>query len=142
VPEHDDVGVQGLEVQRSVLQRLAFLQARSRGRDVHDIRAEPHGGNLEGRPGPSAWFDEKIYERLAAEGGDFFEAAFPDALEGRGRVEEKLDLLRAELVEPDQVFAGPDLHWVTTRTESGTPSRFSKRTRIFSPRAVGTFFPT
>ena len=142
VAENDDVRLKGLEVEGGVLECLAFLEAGGCGGDVHYIRAKAHGCDLERCPGAGAWLDEEIHERLSPERGHFFQAALADAFECTRRIKEEVDLGGGEFVESGEVFSGPDAHGLMTTTESGTPSRFSKRTRIFSSREVGRFFPT
>ena len=145
VAQDNDVRPQRLKVQRGVLEGFAFLQAGGPDGEVDHVGTEAQGGQFERREGAGAGFDEEIDEGFATEGGDFFQTALAHAFEGAGGLEDVADFGGAQFVQAEQVFAGPGVHEAsgfTTLTLSGTVSRFSNRTRIFSSRVVGKFLPT
>ncbi len=144
VPDHDHVRVQGLQDHRRILERLALLQARRRGAHVHHVGTHPHGRQFERNPRPRARLHEKIHERLASQRRHLLQISFANPLESLRGVQNQPDLVRRQRVERHQILPRPChlAHDRTTFTLSGSPSKVSNLTRIFSDVSVGTFFPT
>ena len=105
--DDDHVGLQRLDILGGVAQRLAFGRRGAGAIEGDDIRAEPLGGHVEGHAGARARFEEEIDDSLAAQGGDLLHGATKDLLERRGGGVDLVDLLNGELLERDQVAAGP-----------------------------------
>src|SRR5208283_5987964 len=51
--------------------------------------------------------DKEVHDGLAAQGGDLFDGAFADRLEGAGGVEHGGDFLNGEGFDVEQMFAMP-----------------------------------
>ena len=152
VPQHDEIGVIGLEDFRGVLQRFAFDQTRRRRGDIDDVGAETDRRDLEGGARARARFDEEIDQRLAAQSRHLLDLAGADFLERVSRIQNERDLFRGKFANPEQVFALPadfgfrrarhDFSSLINQTASGSPSTSSRRRRTCSPGAVGRFLPT
>ena len=67
---------------------LEFLDA-----PVTGSRAQAEGGQLERGARAGAWLHEEIYERLAAQRGDFLDLPGADLLEGGGCIEDEREFL-------------------------------------------------
>jgi hypothetical protein len=107
VPEHNHVGVQCLDVLRSVAQRFALGCGGTRTVERNDVGAEAFRRHVERHAGARARLQEQVDDGLAAQGGDSLDTALKDFLErGRGRVN-LVDLGEAQLFEREQVAAGP-----------------------------------
>ena len=78
------------------------------GGDVDHVGAEAMGGELEAHARAGAGLDEEIDHRLAAQGRHFLDLARAHVLEGRGGVEHVGDFRGGQVLEADEVFAGPD----------------------------------
>ena len=77
--------------------------------------------------------------RVIGEGAVAIQAGRIVAVGPRGEVEAAY--VGAERIDARKIFAVPGFHGFIRVTESGMPSKHSKRTRIFSSRAVGRFLP-
>src|SRR5439155_22453074 len=101
---------------------------------------------LERDAGARGGFEEPVGDRLAAERRHLLERPLGDFLEGLGGIENKPDLFRREVLEPDQVLAeGGGRHagalWRTNATSS-RPSSSSTSTSTRSPLFTLTCWPT
>lgn len=108
VPDDDDVGVEGLEVARGVLEGLAFLERAGLDAEVDDIGAEADGGQLEADARARAGLDEEVDDGLAAQGGNFLDGALADGFELPGGVEDGDDFVRRKGLDVEEVFTVPD----------------------------------
>src|SRR6266513_370903 len=90
-----------------VLQSLAFAQARSGGRNVDHVRAQPKSSQLERSASACTRFDKKINERLPAQRRYLFDFARPYLLEGISGFEGEIDFIDRQLAQPEQIFAVP-----------------------------------
>src|SRR5216117_1333234 len=91
----------------ALLPRLAFTQARSGGRNVDHVRAQPKSSQLERSASTCTRFDKKINERLPAQRRYFFDFARPYLLEGISGFEDEIDFIDRQLAQPEQIFAVP-----------------------------------
>src|SRR5947208_15952174 len=66
VAQHDDVGMQRLEIARGVLERFAFGKTRCRCRNIDHVSAQPKCSELERSACSCAWLDKKVHQRFAA----------------------------------------------------------------------------
>ena len=96
VANDNDIRIERLEIARSVLEAFAFLKGRGIGGKVDDIRTQSLSGELKTNTRARGGFDEKIYDRLALQGGDLFDVALADGLELARRVEHAGDFLGRE----------------------------------------------
>ncbi len=120
---HDDhVDAHRLEVTSRIDECLALRHRRSRRRDVDGVSREPLLRELEGDAGASRRLEEEIDDRRPPEGRHLLDRPLADLLERLGGVENEPNLLRAERLEPQQVFAERTRHGVTRITAS-LPSR-------------------
>src|SRR5437764_3650499 len=90
-----------------VLQSFAFAQARSGGRNVDHVRAQPKSSQLERSASACTRFDKKINERFPPQRRYFFDFACAYLLEGISGVENKIDFIDRQLAQPEQIFAVP-----------------------------------
>ncbi len=65
VPHDENVGPHGVQGHRGVDERLALLHAGGADRHVHDVRAEPLSGKLEGGLGAGRGLEEQVDLRSA-----------------------------------------------------------------------------
>ena len=107
VPDDDDVGVEGLEVARGVLEGLAFLERAGLDAEVDDIGTEADGGELEADARAGAGLDEEVDDGFSAQGGDFLDGAFADGFELPCGVEDGDDFVRRKGLDVEEVFAVP-----------------------------------
>jgi hypothetical protein len=89
--------------QFGLLQRA--LDCRHGGFDIHHVGTQPHRRKLKRRPCPRTRLDEKVDERSSAQSGHLFEAAFADAFECFGGVEDDGDFTGGEIAEGDEILA-------------------------------------
>ena len=148
VPHDQEIDLQRLDVAYGIQQRLAFGETAGRGAHIDDVGAQPLFGQLERHPRAGRGFDEEVHHRLAAERGDFLHVPRGDFLELLGGVEDVGDLLCGEIVQTQQVFAGPAeirghlspptapgrRHW--TETTVSSPSFSISLTTIFRSGAT------
>ncbi len=104
VAHDDDVRLHGLDIAGRVRQGLALLHGAGGGRDVEGVGREPLGCDLEGGPGACGRLEEQVYHRLAAQGRDLLDLALADLLHVVGGVKEQFDLLRRQVLQPQDVF--------------------------------------
>ena len=97
--QHDDVGLQRLEIERGILERFAFGQAGSRGGDVDDVRAQANGSELKRGARACARFDEKVDQRFAAQRRDFLDLAGADLLKSLSGIENENDFFRRQFAD-------------------------------------------
>src|SRR5205823_5635262 len=90
-----------------VLQSFAFAQARSGGRNVDHVRAQPKSSQLERSASACTRFDKKINERFPAQRRHLFDFARAYLFEGISGVENEIDFIDRQLAQPEQIFAVP-----------------------------------
>src|SRR5207302_837329 len=115
-------------------------------RHVDRVGGEALFRELERDAGARGGFEEQVDDGLAAERRDFLDRALGDFLEGLGGIEDEPDLVRREVLEPDQVLAeGGGGHvgapW-RTKSTSSRPSSSSTSTSTRSPLFTLTCLPT
>ena len=64
-------------------------------------------GQLETDPGPCRRLHKKVHDRLAPEGGNFFNGALANRFESLGGVQDQIDLFGGEGLDIEQVFPRP-----------------------------------
>jgi hypothetical protein len=94
VAQHNNVGMQRLEVARGVLERFAFCQARSRCRDIDHVSAQAKCSQLERGARSRARLDKKVDQRFAAQCRHLFDLACAHLLKRVGCLENKIDFVR------------------------------------------------
>src|SRR5207249_10137883 len=134
------------EIPGGVDQGLPLLHRAAARRHVHGVGREALFRELERDAGARGGFEEQVDDGLAAERRDFLDRALGDFLEGLGGIEDEPDLVRREVLEPDQVLAeGGGGHvgapW-RTRATSSRPSSSSTSTSTRSPLFTLTCLPT
>ena len=87
--DDDSIGAHGFERAYCVQQRFAFLQAGRFGLEIHGVRAEASRGGGEADARAGGIFEEGQRDRLAAQGGQFFQGMTLKFLERFGLVENK-----------------------------------------------------
>ena len=107
VADDHDVGPHRLDVLGRVDERLALGEARDAGGEVLGVGREPLGGQAEAGPGPGRVLEEQVEDDPPLERGDLLAAPGRDLGERLGRVEDRQDLLGREVLEAEQVLAGP-----------------------------------
>ena len=109
LPDDDRVGVHGLDVPDRVEERLPLRDARLRGAHVHHVGTEALAGELERRARPRGRLEEQVDDRAPAQRGALHLRPWrPHPREDPLRcVEEGGDVLRGELLDPEQVAMGP-----------------------------------
>ena len=65
------------------------------------------GSEFEGNARARGRFDEKVDDRFAAEGGDFFDGAFADGFKLFGGVEREGDFFGAQRLDIEEMFTVP-----------------------------------
>ena len=90
--DHDDVDLERLDVAERIQKRFPFPEAAGLGVHVDDVSAQPLFREFEGDPCPRTRFDEKVDDRLAAQGRHFFQIPLGDFLELFGGIEDAEDL--------------------------------------------------
>ena len=90
---------------RSVFgQGLALRNARSAGRDVHGVGAEPLLGDLERGSGPGARLEEEIHHRVPAQGRPPLDRPRADLLHGLRGIENQQDFVGRQIPDAQQVL--------------------------------------
>src|SRR5690606_30150027 len=117
VPDDDHVGAEGGDVFGGVAQGLALGGRGAGAVERNDVGREALGRHLEGHAGAGAGLEEEVDDGLAAQGGDFFDAALQDFFEGGGGVVDLVDLGDREFFQSEQMAAGPG-HGKSGRGES------------------------
>src|SRR3954449_6211765 len=98
-----------------VHQGLAFADRRTRGSHVHRIGGEPLLGKLERDPGSGRGLEEQIHDGLSPEGGHLLDRPLAHLLERLRRIQDQLDLLGTERLQPYQILAQTRrAHGITT----------------------------
>ena len=103
VANDDSIGAHGLERANRVDERFALLQARGFGLQRHGVRAEPGGGGGEADARARGRLEKGDGDGLAAQRGKFFQRMALEFLEGLGLIENKSNLLAAEVFGSEQV---------------------------------------
>ena len=103
VADHDAVGAHGFESADGIDERFALFQAGGFGLEGHGVRAQPRGGGGEADARARGGFEEGDGDRLAAEGGEFFQRMALEFLEGLGLIENKCNLFAGEVFGSEQV---------------------------------------
>ena len=101
----DDVWRHRLEVANGIDECLALDDGASRDADIDAVRREALGRDLERDARARARFVEKVDDRAAPQGRNFLDRPGTDFFEGFGRRQEELDLLCAEGLDAQEVFA-------------------------------------
>src|SRR3970282_1175327 len=84
-------------------QRLALLQARRFGLELHRIGAQPRGSRRKADARARGRLEKGHRHRLAAQGGQLLQRVTLDFLERLGLVEKKSDVLSGERFDAEQV---------------------------------------
>ena len=93
VANDDEIGIERFQIARGVFQRLAFFERGSFGGEIDDVGGKPLLGKFETDARAGGRFDEKIDDRFAAQGRDFFDGAFADGFESARGIEDGDDFL-------------------------------------------------
>src|SRR5262245_65615609 len=91
VAEHDNIGVQCLEIARGVLERFAFSQARSCCRDIDHVSAQTKCSQLERGACACTRLDKKVHQCFAAQCRHFLDFACADLLKRFSCLENKFN---------------------------------------------------
>ena len=118
VAQDDDVDAHRLDVAGGVDEGLALVDAAVLFREVDDVGRQSLGGQAEARAGAGGILEKRVHDHAAAEGGDFFDAAGGDFLEGIGRVEDETDFLGRQFLQPQQMLARPVMCWLVRHVET------------------------
>src|SRR6266545_1854941 len=134
------------EVSRGVDQRFALQHARPGRGDIHGVGRQPLFGELEGDPCAGRALEEKIDDRRAAKGRDFFYRALADLLERLSGIENEKYLFARQGLEAKKVLAERTCHGSSsaagTTTTAVRPSSSSIITSTRSPGSTSTRLPT
>src|SRR5262249_19060931 len=98
------VGRHRLQIQCGVDERLAFDDARIRGRDVDRVGGQTLRRDLETRACARGGFEEEVDDCLPAKRRDFFDLSLIYVAESFGGVEDEIYLLRREVGDSQKVF--------------------------------------
>ena len=145
MPHHDDISAQRLERANGVVQRLTLLDRRAAGRNVHHVRRQRAGGELERHARAGRRFGEEQHDRPPAERRRSSDRPRKDFDHRSGGVQHGLDLLGRPVVRVEVVPPCPPHALTRSRAISSTSSRPStsvRCTRTSSEGLVGTFLPT
>jgi hypothetical protein len=109
VPNHDEVGLHGLDVARRVFQRLALRDRRAGRREVDRLGGEASGGQPEAELGAGGRLEEHVGDRHAPERGHLFDGTIQHVAEPAGRLQDEADLTsvvvgQAQQVTPLEIF--------------------------------------
>ncbi|MFM1944055.1 MAG: hypothetical protein RI897_3037, partial [Verrucomicrobiota bacterium] len=140
VTDDEDVGIEGFEIARCIFERFSLFERGGFGGEVDDVGGEAEGGEFERDARPGGGFGKQVDDGFTAQGGDLFDGAFADGLEGGGGIEDGGDFVFGEGLDIEEVFTVP-AHAFSRETQS-CPSTSSQRTWMRSVLVVGTFFPT
>src|SRR5512139_1178696 len=103
VPYDDVVDTVGLYRSDRVQKGFPLDHAARGHRKVDHVGAQPLFREFEGNPGPRRWLKEEVDHRLTPESRDLLDVPLEDILEGRGGIEDLLDLLFRDIPDADQV---------------------------------------
>src|SRR5262249_43089103 len=107
VAHHDDVHAHRLDVLGGVDERLALADAGAGGGEVDGVGGQALGGEAEAGAGAGGRLEEEVDDDLSLEVGALLAAALTDLDEVLRRVEDGLDLAAAQVLEAEEVTAGP-----------------------------------
>ena len=107
VADDDHVRIERLDVLGGVPEGLALLGRRARRVERDHVRAQALRGHVEGEARARARLEEEVDDRLSPQRGNLLHVPPEDLLEGRRGGMDLLDLAEAELLDRDQVSAGP-----------------------------------
>src|SRR5205814_8539865 len=93
VAQHDNIGMQRLEIARGVLERFAFSQTRRHCRDIDYVSAQAKCSQLERRACACARLNKKVDQRFAAQCRHFLDLACADLLKRVGCLENEIDFV-------------------------------------------------
>src|SRR5206468_441131 len=146
VADDDHVDPHRFKVPRGVDEGLALLHRAAARRHVDGVGGETFFREFERDTGPRGGFKEQVDDRLAAERRDLLDGPLGHLFEGLGGIEDESDLVRREVLEPDQVLAErggrhAGAPW-RTRSTSSRPSSSSTSTSTRSPLFTLTCLPT
>ena len=99
--------MQCLEIARGVFEGFAFGQTGTGCRDIDYIRTQAQRGQLKGCTRPGARFDEKVYQRLSAQGRDLLDLTGSDLLKRVGGFQNEIDFVSRQVTQAKQIFAIP-----------------------------------
>ena len=99
----DDIDAHRLDVLGRVDERLALAQARSAGREVDGVGPEPPGREAETRSRARGRLEEEIGDDVAFQVIALGIAAFADADEFLGAIENSRDLIGCEIFEAEKI---------------------------------------
>ena len=105
VADHDHVDPHRLEIARRVDERLALRHARPRRGDVHRVGRQALFGELERDARARRRLEEQVDDRRAAQRRHLLDRPLADLLERLGGVENQLNLLAAQRLEPQEILA-------------------------------------
>src|SRR5262249_13400520 len=88
-------------------ERLALGDTGAGRGEIDGIGTKTLGSQAETGPRPGGRFEEEVDDDFAFEGRHFLATALADLDESFGRIEDGLDLQRAEVFQAEQVPAGP-----------------------------------
>src|SRR4029079_4060178 len=121
VADDDHVDPHRLEVPRCVDERLALGHAGAGRGDIDGVGRQTLLGKLERDACARRCFEEQVDHRRAAERGDLLDRPLADLLEWFGRVENELDLLAAQWLEPEEILPKRQGHVAGSRSAMTAP---------------------
>ncbi len=105
---HQNVGMHGIECNRSVDQRLAFAHGGRGGRHVHDVGAEPFAREFETRLRTGGDLEEQVDLGAAAQRRALFLDLPIELDEFFGEVEQAGNLVAGKPLDPQQMAMAED----------------------------------
>ncbi len=103
VPHHQAIRLHGVEIEDRVEERLALLQARGLGLQVHGVCAEPRGSGPKTNARARRGFKEGQRHGLAAQRRQLFQGVPLNFLKRLALVEEKAQFVRSKRFEGQQI---------------------------------------
>ncbi len=109
VAHDEDIDLHGLQRVEGVEHRLALHPRRGLHVEVHDVGAEPLGGELEGDARARAWLEEQVRDRAPPQALVAGRQLAGHAHVELREVEQVVEFLAAQPVEGEQVAQAPGL---------------------------------
>src|SRR5213075_1879953 len=157
VPHHQAIRLHGVQVERRIQQRLALLDARRFGLQIHRVRAQPRRRRSKADARARRIFEKRQRHGFSAQRRQLFQRVLLDFLERFALVEKKSEFVRRERFEseeiakavsqcPSQIIKQPIRirNYFSTRSTSTTRSSLSisrSRTSMISVSLVCTLRP-